>query len=362
MAAAGSRIAWFGALLLGLGGCQHIGPRAIIEDRMAYNDAVLESWKQQTLLNLVRLRYVDAPEFVDVSSIVNGYSLDRTTAGSLAFDDFPNIGTSNKLSLGLSRSRSVGDHPTITYSPQTRSDFVRSLANPIPPALILALLESGNPADVVLDLGVDSINGISNRQFFGGRILPADPEFRQIVATIKKAQASGAVSLRLLVDKEKKGDGDLVMAIRNASIDPALATELNDLRKLLKLKPDAQEFRVVFGTLPKDQTEIAFRTRSILRIMITLATNVEVPAAHLAEGRTLDIADPSGGADSAITIHSGCKKPDCCFAAVQYKGHYFWIDDRDQISKRTMIYLKVLLALADTTAKEAPPVLTIRAN
>jgi len=42
-------------------------------------------------------------------------------------------------------------------------------------------------------------------------------------------------------------------------------------------------------------------------------------------------------------------------------GYWFWIDDRDMESKRTMAYLMVLLALADTGAKETVQ-LTIQAN
>jgi hypothetical protein len=63
-----------------------------------------------------------------------------------------------------------------------------------------------------------------------------------------------------------------------------------------------------------------------------------------------------------FTVLSSCEKPKDCFTATHYRGHWFWIDDRDFESKRTMAYLMVLLALADTGAKEPVPFLTIQTN
>jgi hypothetical protein len=55
-------------------------------------------------------------------------------------------------------------------------------------------------------------------------------------------------------------------------------------------------------------------------------------------------------------------KPRDCFAAVCSEGHWFWIDNRDPSSKRTVGDILFLLALADTGAKENLPVATIPAG
>jgi hypothetical protein len=331
-----------------------------MDDRIPYNVAIAESWKQQTLLNLVRLRYLDLPEFVDVPSVVSGYERDRTTTGNLGTSIVPNNSVASLLTLGLGGSRSVSDRPTVSYAPQTGSEFTRNLTTPLPPSAILNLIESGTPADVVMELAVESINGIRNRQYIG-TLQTADPEFQVVLQTMKKAQASGQVSLRIKPGSDKKSP-DVLMVIQDKDIPDSLVQELAQMRKLLRLDPEVHEFKVVFGMLPQSKDEIAFRTRSVFRIMTFLALEVQVPEKHIVEGRAVDLGDAGSTTQPQLTVHSGCQKPCDAYAAVSYKGYYFWIDDRDFYSKRTMAYLKILLALADTTQKEAAPALTIRAN
>ena len=55
-------------------GCSQIGPKTVPRDRFDYNEAISRSWKEQTLLNIVKLRYADMPLFVEVASVVSGYT------------------------------------------------------------------------------------------------------------------------------------------------------------------------------------------------------------------------------------------------------------------------------------------------
>ena len=63
------------AILL-FSGCTNIGPKTVPRDRFDYNTAISDSWKEQTLLNIVKLRYADMPLFVEVASVVSGYTLE----------------------------------------------------------------------------------------------------------------------------------------------------------------------------------------------------------------------------------------------------------------------------------------------
>ncbi len=60
----------FSLLALGLAGCAGIGPSTVSRDRFDYTEAISDSWKHQMLLNMIKIRYGDAPVFLDVSSVI----------------------------------------------------------------------------------------------------------------------------------------------------------------------------------------------------------------------------------------------------------------------------------------------------
>jgi hypothetical protein len=53
-----------------ISGCG-VGPRTVAPDRFDYTEALSASWKQQMLVNMVKLRYGDTPVFLDVASVIN---------------------------------------------------------------------------------------------------------------------------------------------------------------------------------------------------------------------------------------------------------------------------------------------------
>jgi len=63
------------SVLLLLGACAGIGPLTVSRDRFDYTAAISDSWKRQMLLDIVMIRYGDAPVFVDVSSVINQYQV-----------------------------------------------------------------------------------------------------------------------------------------------------------------------------------------------------------------------------------------------------------------------------------------------
>ena len=113
----------FSLSIVGVWGCASIGPDRVARDRFDYVTSISESWKRQMLLNLLKVRYTDAPVFMDVASVINAYELtgEVNLSGQYAQigrgDTFGQVGAAGRYS----------DKPTITYQPLSGDKFTRSL-------------------------------------------------------------------------------------------------------------------------------------------------------------------------------------------------------------------------------------------
>ena len=137
------------------------------------------------------------------------------------------------------------------------------------------------------------------------------------------------------------------------------------MRHLLGLNPRANEFQIVLGAVPKNDTEIAVMTRSILSLMQTMAAQVEVPPEDLAQSRAFSGFEHDQGVPGVvrlIRIHSGKSSSPGAFVAVKYRNSWFWIDDGDLESKHVFSFIMNLFSMVDTGPKENQPVVTIPAH
>lgn len=338
-----------------IAGCAGIGPPTVARDRFDYVTAISESWKRQTLLNLLKTRYADAPVFMDVTSVINQYAVEGqiqvgATWAESPLADFQNVSGSGKYT----------DRPTITYAPLMGEKFTKSLMTPIPVPGILFLLQSGYPADFVIRITVHTINGIENQ--FGGSMTgrAADHRFKDLIKSLRKIQLAGGMGMRV----KPLGDKQAMVMFFRPVTDEAIAEDLKNARQLLGLSLDAREFRVVYGSFASDGKEIAILSRSMLQIMVDFASYIDVPPSDVAEGRVYASQHRDKEVDfpPLIRVGNSTSKPDDAYTAVHYRDRWFWIDDRDYPSKRMFTFLMFLFSLTETGGTQAAPIVTVPTN
>jgi hypothetical protein len=334
-------------------GCGGIGPKTVARDRFDYITAVSESWEKQMLLNLVRLRYMHAPVFLDVASIINTYALETELEASAGWNAFL-VGDSQLVGA---RGKYT-DRPTITYTPLMGEKFTASLMTPLPVTGILSLLQAGYPVDFVFRLCVHTINGIENR--FGGQLMrhAADTRFNSLIQSLGKIQKSKGLGTRVRREGKEKAT---VLFFRRKPSDEVLM-EMRNVRQLLGLSMDSWGFNVVYGSIAADDKEIAIQTRSMLQIMAELASNIEVPEKDVAEGRVYAPPADAPGFEPLIRIRSGDSLPSDAYVGVRYRKQWFWIDDRDISSKRIFAFSMLLFSLTETGPKGGAPIVTVPTN
>jgi hypothetical protein len=349
-------------LSLAVAACSSIGPITVSRDRIDYATSIGNSWKEQTLLNIVKLRYGDMPIFLEVAQVIAGYQLQGTVGGSFTGGNFNAAVIGPFTALGnATAGGTYTDRPTVVYQPLTGVDFLKRLMTPVPPSSVLFMLQSGYAADRIMPIMLDSINGLNNGSSRLRR--PADPNFSRLVELIREGQLAGAIQIR--IERPKDG-GESSVLIFGPSKDPQLAEKGREIKSILGIKPDLRELKVNYGGYSGRDDEIDMMTRSMLQIMLEFAAVVQVPESDVVQGKaTPGLVDtPGAGALNGppLRVLVTDAPPKDAHVAVQYDNRWFWIADNDVQSKYTFGIIMLLFSIADTGTRGAAPVVTIPAN
>jgi hypothetical protein len=349
------RLLMLSLMLAGLAGCTSIGPATVSRDRLDYAAALAEAAKRETLLNIVKLRFADALSLIRVSQLVAGYTLEgRVDVRSDFFRNTWNL--SDDLAFGVGGTFS--DRPTATYAPIRGDDFARLMLTPIPPSELFAMLATGSPAALTLGLGVQSINGLSNWTADARGLTKVEAAFVEVLQLLEELRNGGIVGFGFEAEADQRTAHLLLEEEGNRPRDPRAAR----LLELLDLDPARTSFPIRFGFGSGGSDEIRIYTRSVLEIMSNLAAQIEVPGDVVTDGRTY----PTETSPTELSLLPDLSvqsrrliEPHNPYVAVEYRGTWYWIDDRDYHAKRVFSVLLLLLNLVDKSGAAQLPVITI---
>jgi len=176
-----------------LSGCT-MGPKLYKTSFTQYNEAVRQTLDEQMLGNLVRMRYLESPIFLQVSSLNASFSVGANADLSGTFVS----GGSNSGGVGLGGSYS--ESPTISFSmPESREYYGRLLA-PLSAKQVTSLVLGGFDTELVFRTSVRGINGLKNLDADledSSTETEAQARFREMLGLITKLRSEGLLDLEL---------------------------------------------------------------------------------------------------------------------------------------------------------------------
>ena len=399
---------WAVCCLVTASGCNLIGPSALRQSRLRYNETVKTTSEEEMLLNIVRLRYSDTPSSLAVSNIAAQFEL----AATLGVSPFFAAGADRSFATALPQASIGGsDRPTFSLTPLDDSDFARRLFTPLSLDGVIYLAKTTWPIQTVFRLYLENLNWVPNSQTASGPTPAESPpgsEFLAGMQALQKLQQRGdivfgseehphtlggvvtAVTVYSAIAAAQHGleltpqpDGKswklqrpgrrFVLHINPAALESA---EMLTLQRIFKLKKNTARFEITVEELPpfaaasaEGFSQVDLETRSLLQALFFVSHGVAVPQDHLARGVARQTRKPDGtpfdwepvlrGLFKVKSEQGDCGSEDS-HVAVAYSGHCFFIDETDQDTKSTFALLMELARLEVPSGQAGrAPILTI---
>lgn len=346
------------AFILFLNACTQFGPGLVKAGRNDYNIAVSQTANEQTLLNLVRLRYSDNPLWLTVGSVTTSYDI---ASGASAGYSQPESGDYN---WNIGGAVTYAERPTINYTPVRGEAYVRNILQPMDFQTFLLLANSGWDIDTLLRLTASRINGLPNAPTTEGttpELAPVYKDFVRAVRLLRVLQTKDALRFRY---QDPGTDIKPTIYFREDTLD---WPEVAEIRELLGLTQKERLYNLHIIADKQNPNSIGIDFRSLSEMLQYLSTSVQIPQHDVEAGRIVVTRDESGRlfdwkdvTNGLFAVHSQDNSPDNASVAVHYRGSWFYINDSDMDTKNTFRLLSMVGSiLAGKTEQDPPPVLTI---
>lgn len=388
-------------LLLFTPGCS-FGPGVMQSSRSAYNMAVQKSANEELLLNIVRLRYREPIQFLQIANITAQYSYSQNLTLSGTVPENANNVFNAVGAFGYS------ERPTISFKVLEGKEFVNRFLEETSLTTILHLIRSGWNIERVCRIMVDSVGSLQNFpkqasyakfvelvklwDMLQGRgdlsfnlqpgktkvVADAIPESRMDVKDILSAAQAGYA---IKSDKNrrysvtKNGAPLLVMQLKFIS-----EAEANKADALLGMRPkhiaesdgSIVEYIYFIDPLEDDGTlvdasngaaKVKLKLRSYSNQLSAIAKGIEIPEKDKAIIRTFintegEAVDIRTAFSDLLDIRSSSDKPENALVAIPFRDAWFYIDQDDRQSVSTLALLTLLYSL-QADQESSGPVLTI---
>src|SRR5215467_10517099 len=174
-------------------GCTTLGPYALDQTRLHYNEVIKRTTEEQLLLNIVRLRDTDTPSSLAVSAIAAQF--ERSL--SLQLTPFFVAGDNASFTAVLPQILGLGaDRPTVSLTPVDDQEFTRKLFTPLSLDGVLYLAKTTWPITTVFRLYLENLNWVPNAQTASGptpKTAPEVDEFLRGVIALQSLQDRGSI-------------------------------------------------------------------------------------------------------------------------------------------------------------------------
>jgi hypothetical protein len=330
-------------ITLALGGCASLGAQRLPDDRLDYNEALRESDTALLLANIVAVRFGESPSFLSVGSVVsqyerNGFFNPNARVAPYGIDP----------AATLNGQAFLRETPTVTYTPVIGDKFVRSVLEPMPPQILLSMLQAGWAVDTLFRFSVRSINGVRNASRAPLFEQGGDPEFEQALAALRRLQRDNKLSIRV-IRHEKTFAAHAQVSRELTEADRA---DIALVQRAFRMGGAAfkGEVAIVAAEAADNPNELAIATRSMMEVLQIMSLGVDVAG----DGR-FDPAAP-------VRVHSGPKRPKLVYAAIRRRDRWYWIAADDTASQRAIMLAEVLMVVNAQGGTQTAPLITVPAG